>query len=80
MQGKCRLCGKNADLQESHIIPSFVYRWLKDSSGTGYLRFGPEPNKRVQDGYKNPKVQPEYPVIKSIDCRALLDTFRTDLY
>ncbi len=52
MEGKCRLCDKNADLQESHIIPSFVYRWFKDSSGTGYLRFGPEPNKRVQDGYK----------------------------
>jgi hypothetical protein len=29
-----------------------VYKWLKETSGTGFLRFGLEPNKRKQDGYK----------------------------
>jgi hypothetical protein len=39
-------------LEESHVIPSFVYKWIKGSSGNGFLRFGMEPNKRVQDGHK----------------------------
>lgn len=25
----CRLCQTSTDLQESHIIPAFVYRWQK---------------------------------------------------
>lgn len=50
--GICRLCGKSAELQESHIIPGFVFRWLKESSATGYLRFSQQPNRRVQDGLK----------------------------
>lgn len=52
MKGTCRLCGQDRDLQESHVIPSFVYKWLKETSGTGFLRFGVEPNKRAQDGLK----------------------------
>jgi hypothetical protein len=48
----CKLCFKEEELQESHILPSFVYKWLKETSATGYLRFGQAPNKRVQDGYK----------------------------
>ncbi|MDQ6987940.1 MAG: hypothetical protein Q9M25_09070, partial [Mariprofundaceae bacterium] len=52
MKGTCRLCGQEQDLQKSHVIPSFVYKWLKETSGTGFFRFGMEPNKRVQDGHK----------------------------
>ena len=52
MKGICRLCDKDRDLRESHVIPNFVYKWLKKTSGTGFLRFGPEPNKRAQNGYK----------------------------
>jgi hypothetical protein len=52
MVGVCRLCDREAVLEESHVIPSFVYKWLKDSSWTGVLRCGLQPNKRVQDGYK----------------------------
>jgi hypothetical protein len=48
----CHLCNTIAPLRESHVIPRFVYKWLKDSSGTGFLRFGEEPNRRVQDGFK----------------------------
>ena len=39
-------------MQESHILPGFVYRWMKETSATGYLRFAQEPNLRVQDGLK----------------------------
>ena len=53
MKRICKLCGINDELQNSHIIPSFIYRWLKETSGTGFLRFGQTPNKRVQDGLKD---------------------------
>jgi len=52
MKGICQLCDKEKELRESHVVPSFVYKWIKDSSGSGYLRFGETPNKRVQDGLK----------------------------
>jgi hypothetical protein len=48
----CRLCGETKELRESHILPGFVYRWMKETSATGYLRFGQQPNLRVQDGIK----------------------------
>ena len=51
MRGKCRLCGSDAELQRSHIIPAFVFRWLRESSATGHIRLGDEPNRRVQDGW-----------------------------
>lgn len=34
------------------MLPKFVFRWMKKSSATGFLRFGREPNRRVQDGEK----------------------------
>lgn len=52
MDGICRLCGTATALRESHIVPAFIYRWLKDTSGTGYLRGGAAPNQRMQDGLK----------------------------
>lgn len=52
MDGICRLCGNEGRLEESHIVPKFVYRWLRKSSASGYLRFTANPNKRVQDGTK----------------------------
>ena len=45
----CKLCQKNRDLKESHIIPKFVARWLKETSATGYLRQGFQPNLCRQD-------------------------------
>jgi len=48
----CRLCRATKELQESHILPGFVFRWKKETSATGYLRFGQQPNLRVQDGVK----------------------------
>lgn len=51
-QGQCRLCGGESDLQLSHILPAFVFRWLRESSGNGHMRNGSSPNQRVQDGVK----------------------------
>lgn len=48
----CKLCHKKAYLKLSHIIPKFIFRWLKETSATGYLRFGQNPDVRVQDGFK----------------------------
>jgi hypothetical protein len=50
----CRLCGTQTELRISHIIPAFVFRWLRESSGNGHIRMGAEPNLRVQDGLKRP--------------------------
>jgi hypothetical protein len=50
----CRLCHQEfVPKEKSHIVSAFVYRWLKNSSGTGFLRFGPKINQRVQDGIKD---------------------------
>jgi hypothetical protein len=51
---QCRLCEERRPLQQSHIIPKFVYTWLKETSATGHLRYGGCMNRRVQDGLKRP--------------------------
>jgi hypothetical protein len=48
----CRLCGQIAPLKVSHIIPSFVFRWFKETSATGFFRSGLCPDRRQQDGPK----------------------------
>ena len=48
----CRLCrDSHAVLEKSHVLPSFVYRWMKASGGR-FLRTAVVPNRRVQDGAK----------------------------
>jgi hypothetical protein len=46
------LCGAMCVQQLSHLIPAFVFRWQKESSGNGHLRSSKEPNVRSQDGLK----------------------------
>jgi hypothetical protein len=53
-QTGCALCLARATLRVSHIAPHFVWKWLKDSSATGFLRTTEQPNKSVQDGFKIP--------------------------
>jgi hypothetical protein len=48
----CALCRQSDDLRQSHIVPRFVWDWLKRSSATGFFRNGSAPNKRQQDGFK----------------------------
>lgn len=50
--GLCRLCERQSELQLSHVLPAFAFRWLRESSGNGHLRNSQEPNKRSQDGLK----------------------------
>lgn len=51
--GICRLCEQSKTLVEGHVVPKFVFRRLKESSVTGHIRLGAQPNRRVQDGYKH---------------------------
>lgn len=51
---KCALCGKEGTLRESHVLPAFVFRWLRERSVTGHIRHSDTPNRRVQDGLKKP--------------------------
>ena len=49
MQGKCRLCQIESELEISHFIPKFVGKWIKKTSITGFLREHNEVHKRAQD-------------------------------
>lgn len=52
--GKCALCDtENLKLRESHIIPKFVFDWLKSTSKTPYVRASDNVNSRLQDGLKD---------------------------
>lgn len=46
---QCALCCGPGPLQGSHIIPAFVFRYLRDTS-VGLMRTSVAPNRRVQDG------------------------------
>jgi hypothetical protein len=48
----CALCAQSLPLRSSHVIPRFVFEWMRDSSATGHIRLGEIPNRRVQDGWK----------------------------
>lgn len=51
-EAACAFCGMISPLRESHVLPAFVYRWLRGRSGTGHIRHTDAPNRRVQDGLK----------------------------
>jgi len=48
----CPLCDIKPSDEDSHIIPAFIFRWIKATSPTGFLRRVSEQNRRVQDGVK----------------------------
>lgn len=50
----CRLCASYPSIENSHIIPGFVYRAIKSDSPTGFFRNPNNPKQRVQDGDKLP--------------------------
>ena len=52
MNGICALCLNDDDLTLSHIVPRFVWRWLKETTPGG-IRTNRIPNRRIQDGPKS---------------------------
>ena len=50
----CAFCQMPSPLLESHVLPAFLFRWLKARSVTGHIRNTDNPNRRVQDGVKKP--------------------------
>jgi hypothetical protein len=50
----CALCRDDRVLCQSHIVPKFVFDYLKETAATDYFRFANQPNRRVQDGPKIP--------------------------
>ncbi|WP_223592417.1 hypothetical protein [Neobacillus bataviensis] len=47
--GHCRLCGMEGVLEDSHIVPRFIGRWLRKTSEAGDLRNPFNPNKPEND-------------------------------
>lgn len=50
--GKCALCKTDGVLEESHIIPKFVFRYLKKTA-FGNMRSSENPNLIMQDSEKH---------------------------
>lgn len=50
MKGKCKLYQIDCELQNSHLIPKFIFDYFKKTGG--YMRKFENPNLRVQDGPK----------------------------
>ncbi|MDA2650217.1 hypothetical protein PDQ77_26015 [Bacillus cereus] len=50
--GICALCKEESELEGSHIIPKFVFKYLKTDSFTGRIRTPGKPNRALQDGPK----------------------------
>ncbi len=67
--GICALCDQEKVLLESHIIPKFVFRWMKRTGATDYLRATKNVNVRVQDGLKKR--------LLCTDCESLLNGWET---
>jgi hypothetical protein len=51
---------KEEALEESHILPKFIFRYQKASSPTGFIRSTKNPNQPVQDGIKLPFLCSEF--------------------
>ena len=51
---KCKYCENGQAIKNSHAIPSFIYKWLRDTSTNGFMRATNEPNQRLQDGPRSP--------------------------
>jgi hypothetical protein len=49
MPAECALCGDEAELRDSHTIPRFVFKQLKKSSASPFLRGYENPDERIQD-------------------------------
>jgi hypothetical protein len=69
MDGICALCSERKPLRDSHVLPAFVFRWLRSRSGKGHIRDTENPNLRVQDGLKFPWL--------CGDCESRFNSFET---
>lgn len=50
----CQLCGLHPPIQNSHVIPKFAYRRLKEGSPLNAFVHSGNVNRFVQDGWKGP--------------------------
>ena len=71
MEPLCKLCKRNTDLQNSHILPRFLGKYLKKTSATGFLI--------AENNNGNPYRQQDLAKTKllCIDCEGLLNKTET---
>ncbi|MCR4291123.1 MAG: hypothetical protein NUV86_12785 [Candidatus Scalindua sp.] len=71
MEPPCKLCKKSTDLQNSHILPRFLGKYLKKTSVTGFLI--------AKDNKGNPHRQQDLTKIKMlcVDCERLFNKTET---
>ena len=49
---KCILCGLNPPIKNSHVVPKFVLKRLKERNPLRILKYSDRPQKTYQDGWK----------------------------
>ena len=49
---QCALCASTSELQASHIIPGFVFDWLRDTSATGHFRSSQIPDRHEVEDFQ----------------------------
>ena len=47
----CILCRNSPPIQNSHILPKFVIKWIKSNAPARHLRWSEQPNKPEQDAW-----------------------------
>jgi len=52
MVKQCILCQKNPPIQNSHIMPKFIVKYLKAQASVNYLKHSWDFNQKLQDGFK----------------------------
>jgi len=49
MESQCGLCGNVAELRDSHVIPRFVFKYIKKTGSTPFMTKAVDPENRFQD-------------------------------
>lgn len=66
----CKFCNEKEAIKNSHIVPSFITKWIKETSPTGFIRATNKPNIRKQDGEKSP--------LLCLDCENKFSKYEAD--
>jgi hypothetical protein len=79
MSANCILCRSNPPIENSHIIPKFAIRRLKEGSPVGTLVFSTDLDRVAQDGWKGPylctRCEGEFSKLEGWFCKNVYDPF-----
>lgn len=78
--GLCILCEQEPPIENSHIIPRFVFKRMKQGTPVKTLRHSSRPSKAIQDGVKKPYLcegcEARFSKWEDYFCKAVYDPYR----